>query len=83
MSPLTQCLNYRSACDKKKPAILLTGTSAVNFRNIMNYAVTRDPVPRSRKLVHYNISLTNNHIKSAYCQNCQLIVKLIVDFNYN
>jgi len=46
----------------------------------MNYAVTRDPVPRSRKLVHYNIPLTNNHIKSAYCQNCQVIVKLIVDF---
>ena len=33
----------------------------------MNYAVTCDPVPRStvaRKLVYYNISLTNNHIKS-------------------
>ena len=32
----------------------------------MNYAVTRDPVStsRSRKLVHYNVSLTNNRIKS-------------------
>ena len=32
----------------------------------MNYAVTRDPAStgRSRKLVHYNVSLTNNRIKS-------------------
>jgi len=40
----------------------------------MNYAVTRDSVPRSRKLVHYNISLTNKHIVSLLSKlsgNCE------------